>query len=508
MTVPRVLFPLLVFGSLGVTAITVPSLLPAGSAPAAESSPATATHLSATAHSRLLGLRHCMQGEPLCTDFEAVEILQEKVGQTLHDDIQQTLQDRVGPMSAHHGALKPDPDPGELPHSPVVELSLDVESDGAVWPAAEWSSHTLSQGEHLAALWNRRWGLRLQTLFQLGADPDNARLLDVVHPGQQIEWQVDPDGELKRLRLWADRAQGHEWVRLDGTDQFTRMEISAEREINHRLLLGEVQGNLADSLGTHAGLTPATAQAIGFLLEDHLPLGGKIVTGDQYTMLVELETLAGDDVPYDIRLLAFAFFGATQVLTAVRHADGHFYTPEGRPLLPAFDRRPFKGDHRMTSGFSKGRRHPVTGRVAPHNGTDFAMPVGTPIVAPADGRVTQVDHHPHAGHFLEIAHGQGFSTRYLHLQKALVRPGQQITRGQRIALSGNSGRTTSAHLHYELHVNGRPVDAMRAELPRGEPLRGPELARFQHTARPLLAELREASAAQQLAMQPSSGTGL
>jgi len=133
--------------------------------------------------------------------------------------------------------------------------------------------------------------------------------------------------------------------------------------------------------------------------------------------------------------------------------------------------------------------------------------VGTPIIAPADGKVTQVDSHRHAGHYLVIEHGQGYTTRYLHLQKALVRPGQAVERGQRIALSGNSGRTTSAHLHYELHVDGRAVDAMRAQLPENEVLTGAELERFQRIAKPLIAELRDATPARQIAMHPFPGQG-
>lgn len=508
MPVTRVLFSLLVFGSLGVTAITIPSLLPAGPAPAAESSANSLITLSGAAHHRLLGLRNCLEAESLCTDFGAAGVIQAGLEPLLQEEPQPAGPNPVESVDLSRATLNPEPETAGALSSPVVELSLDVDGDGKVWPAAEWSRHTLRQGEHLAALWSSKWGLRLHTLYQIGADPENAVLLDIVHPGQEIEWQVDPDGELKRLRLWADRGRGHEWVRLDGTDHYTRMEISNEREISHRLLLGEVHGTLPDSLATNTGLTPAAARAIGLLLEDHLPLGEQVHEGDQYTLLVEIETLHGDDTPYDFRLLAFAFVGASKVLTAARHADGRFYTPTGRPLLPPFDRHPFKGDYRITSGFSNGRRHPVTGRVAPHNGTDFSMPVGTPVLAPADGRVAQVDSHPLAGRFVVIEHGQGFSTRYLHLQKSLVQPGQQVTRGERIALSGNSGRTTSAHLHYELHVNDRAVDPMRVELPRGEPLSGTELALFQRTAQPLLAELREAAASRQVAMQPLSASDL
>ncbi|MGM0812972.1 MAG: peptidoglycan DD-metalloendopeptidase family protein [Pseudomonadota bacterium] len=506
MPVFRVPFSLLVLGSLGLTAISVSSLLPAGPAPAAESPPGAPATLARPVHDRLLHFRSCLQKTPFCSDFIMVSAersahqkeIVEAAPQVL---LQNPAANRSTPARQDTGLPIPsagaafDPDPAR-------------DGDRSIWPAAEWSRHTLREGEHLTALWNSHWGLRLRTLFQLGSDPENARLLDVVHPGQKIEWQTDAAGGLKRLRLWTDRARGHEWVRLEGTEAFTRVEISTEREVGHRVLQGKVRGSVVDSLREEPGLVPATARAIGVLLGNHLPPGEEMGSGDRYTLLLEIERLAGDDTPYDIRVLAFELSRKNGILTAVRHADGRFYTPEGQPLLPPFDRHPFEGEYRMTSGFSDGRRHPVTGRVAPHNGTDFAMPVGAPILAPADGRVTRVEHHPLAGRLLMIEHGQGFSTRYLHLQKALVQPGQRVRRGQRIALSGNSGRTTSAHLHYELHIDGRAVDPMRVQLPRGAPLSGAELARFQRTAQPLLLGLAEAAAPGQLAMQPLPGTGL
>lgn len=506
MPVFRVPFSLLVLGSLGLSAITVSSLLPAGQAPAAESSPGAPATLATAAHDRLLHFRNCLQETPVCTDF--LELLTEGSGsqQAFFEVGRQALP----PNQRADPRTPASQDTGSSIRSAgaVLDLELGREEAGGIWPTAEWSWHTLREGEHLAALWNSRWGLRLRTLFHLGGDPQNARLLDVVHPGQKVEWQTDAAGRLKRLRLWTDRAQGHEWVRRQGTEEFTRVEISTVREVGHRVLQGEVRGSIVDSLREAPGLDPATARAIGRLLGDHLPPGEEIRAGDRYTLLLEIETLAGDDTPYDIRLLAFDLSRMDGILTAARHADGHFYTPEGEPLLPPFDRHPFQGEYRMTSGFSDERRHPVTGRVAPHNGTDFAIPTGTPILAPADGRVTRVEHHPLAGRLLMIQHGQGFKTRYLHLQKALVQPGQQVTRGQRIALSGNSGRTTSAHLHYELHIDGRAVDPMRAKLPRGAPLSGAELTRFQRTARPLLVGLAEASAPRRVAMQPLPDTGL
>ncbi|MFO8142850.1 MAG: peptidoglycan DD-metalloendopeptidase family protein, partial [Marinobacter sp.] len=107
----------------------------------------------------------------------------------------------------------------------------------------------------------------------------------------------------------------------------------------------------------------------------------------------------------------------------------------------------------------------VTGRVSPHNGTDLATPIGTPIMSTGDGIVHRTGDHPFAGKYVEIDHGNAYKTRYLHLHKVLVKRGQKIERGDRIALSGNTGRSTGAHLHFELHINGRPVNALTADIP-------------------------------------------
>lgn len=107
----------------------------------------------------------------------------------------------------------------------------------------------------------------------------------------------------------------------------------------------------------------------------------------------------------------------------------------------------------------------VTGRISPHNGTDFATPVGSPIYSTGDGRVVALRDHPYAGKYLVIEHNSVYTTRYLHLSRFLVKKGQQIKRGQKIALSGATGRITGPHLHFEVLVRGRAVDAMKANLP-------------------------------------------
>ncbi|AHE98385.1 peptidoglycan DD-metalloendopeptidase family protein [Thioalkalivibrio paradoxus] len=392
--------------------------------------------------------------------------------------------------------------PGAATSYEPVELDLDPP------PAqrTQWFRHTLRAGESLGALWNSAWDLQLTTLYGMLADSDSARILNLVHPGQEVEWRVDDNGELLHLRLWTDEALGHEWVR-DDDGSFARGEVRNIREITHLVLSAEVRGNIEASLAARNELSPDAAEALGVLLDRHLPVRKQARTGDRFTLLLEQEMLVGDDTPYEIRLLAFEYRGKEVDISAARYTDGRFYTLDGESLLPPFDRKPFAGKHPVSSGFNLRRRHPVTGRTAPHPGTDFAMPIGTPILAPADGTVTRVDFHPYAGRYVEIEHGQGYSTRYLHLQRALVAKGDEVRRGERIALSGNSGRTTGPHLHYELHVDGRPVDVLRAELPSNETLADHELEQFQRMAAPMIAELRDAAPMRQIAMRPFAELG-
>ena len=106
----------------------------------------------------------------------------------------------------------------------------------------------------------------------------------------------------------------------------------------------------------------------------------------------------------------------------------------------------------MTSNFGV-RVDPFTKQLAQHSGIDFVTPVGTPVVATGDGVVSKAGQDPAYGNFIEIAHGDGFVSKYAHNSKLFVKPGQTITRGQLIAKSGSTGRSTGPHLHYEIHQN-------------------------------------------------------
>ncbi|MBD3161487.1 MAG: peptidoglycan DD-metalloendopeptidase family protein [Candidatus Eisenbacteria bacterium] len=104
------------------------------------------------------------------------------------------------------------------------------------------------------------------------------------------------------------------------------------------------------------------------------------------------------------------------------------------------------------------RRDPFTGRRAQHNGLDFQAVPGTPVHAPADGEIGFVGYNGDFGLCVEVAHRDGIETVYAHLKSAAVKPGQKVTRGQKLGAIGSSGRSTGPHLHYEVRVDGRAVD--------------------------------------------------
>ena len=123
----------------------------------------------------------------------------------------------------------------------------------------------------------------------------------------------------------------------------------------------------------------------------------------------------------------------------------------------------------LSSQFTKSRFHPILHENRPHEGIDVTAPTGTPIVAPATGVVVMAGNDKGYGLTVEIDHGNGIRTRFAHCSRLAVKTGQRVTRGQLIAAVGGTGLATAPHLHYEVHVNGKPVDPLTYVLPESNP---------------------------------------
>lgn len=126
---------------------------------------------------------------------------------------------------------------------------------------------------------------------------------------------------------------------------------------------------------------------------------------------------------------------------------------------------------RLSSHFGK-RRHPISGYTRLHKGTDFAAPTGTPVYAAGHGVVERASRYGGYGHYVRIRHANGYKTAYAHLSRygRGIRSGKRVRQGDVIGYVGSTGASTGPHLHYEVYINGRAVNAMTLKLPTGRKL--------------------------------------
>jgi murein DD-endopeptidase MepM/ murein hydrolase activator NlpD len=175
------------------------------------------------------------------------------------------------------------------------------------------------------------------------------------------------------------------------------------------------------------------------------------------------------------RILAASYEGEIASANAFwvdgRQDWGNYYDDEGRAVRKSFLKSPLNY-RRISSGFSRARRHPVTRRVVPHHGVDFAAAAGTPVVATADGRVASAGWEGALGRAIRLRHGSEYVTVYGHLQRMAkgIRPGVEVRQNQVIGYVGSSGRATGPHLHYTVLRYGSPIDPMRMKNPPAKPL--------------------------------------
>jgi murein DD-endopeptidase MepM/ murein hydrolase activator NlpD len=140
---------------------------------------------------------------------------------------------------------------------------------------------------------------------------------------------------------------------------------------------------------------------------------------------------------------------------------------------------------RITSGFGW-RFHPILHFGRLHAGIDFGAPTGAPIVAAADGQVVAAGYAGGYGRQVRIVHSTGIVTTYSHMSSMAASPGLQVRQGQVIGYVGSSGLATGPHLHFEVRINGQPVNPLTARLVSRPTVQAPQLAAFKARLKDLL----------------------
>ena len=159
-------------------------------------------------------------------------------------------------------------------------------------------------------------------------------------------------------------------------------------------------------------------------------------------------------------------------------SEGH-YDKYGKSVKKALMKTPINGA-RLSSPFGM-RKHPIDGYNKMHRGTDFAAPMGTPIMASGDGVVKKAGWCGGGGNCVKIKHNSTYQTVYAHMSKFArgIKTGVRVKQGQTIGYVGSTGKSTGPHLHYEVIVNGKKVNSQKLKLPSGKILKGSERKLFE-----------------------------
>lgn len=205
--------------------------------------------------------------------------------------------------------------------------------------------------------------------------------------------------------------------------------------------------------------------------------------GDRFRVLYEEKVCDGDVIAIDtVRYAIFSRNGQNLPMVMYNQKDGGniWWNEKGESMRKAFLKAPLKFS-RISSGFSYARRHPVTRRVQPHTGIDYAAPKGTPVMSIGDGVVTSMKYEGAGGNTIRIRHNSVYSTAYLHLSGYAkgLKAGQRVRQGQVIGYVGSTGRSTGPHLDFRVWKNGSPINPLKMESPPAEPLRQENMPSFE-----------------------------
>ncbi|EMI5489429.1 murein DD-endopeptidase MepM [Providencia stuartii] len=351
----------------------------------------------------------------------------------------------------------------QLPDEGVVDDSDGAEgTDSAIIP----HEYVVASGDNLSSILTQ-FGIESGDVATLANQHKALRNLKI---GQTLNWSLTDQGELESLTWEVSRRETRIYTRVGSTNKFEETKEIREGEWQNSILPGVINGSFAQS-ASQAGLTRNEGREVIKALQWQIDFR-KLKKGDKFTVLMSREILNGRNE--QSQLVGVRLNSGGKDYYAFRAEDGKYYDSEGNGLERGFLRNPTAKQFRVSSQFNPRRVNPVTGRVAPHKGVDFAMPVGTPVLAVGDGEVIVSKYSGAAGNFIAIRHGRQYTTRYMHLRQLLVKPGQKVKRGDRIALSGNTGRSTGPHLHFEVWINQQAVNPLTAKLPSSGGLTGKE----------------------------------
>lgn len=197
--------------------------------------------------------------------------------------------------------------------------------------------------------------------------------------------------------------------------------------------------------------------------------------GDRFRVVYDEKSVEDEVIAVDTIRTA-QFIRGTDTLSCFMFNQGDggniYWNGKGESMRKAFLKAPLHFS-RISSGFSYARKHPITRKVQPHTGVDYAAPAGTPVVSIGDGTVIAVGYKGAGGNTVKIRHNSVYTTAYLHLKGYAkgVKTGARVRQGQTIGYVGSTGRSTGPHLDFRVWKNGSPINPLKMQSPPAEPVR-------------------------------------
>lgn len=204
--------------------------------------------------------------------------------------------------------------------------------------------------------------------------------------------------------------------------------------------------------------------------------------GDRFKVLYQEKICDGDVVAVDtVRYAVFSHGGEEFPAIMFEQKDGGnlWWNEKGESMRKAFLKAPLQYS-RISSGFTYARKHPITRKVQPHTGVDYAAPTGTPVMTIGDGVVVEKGYKGAGGNTVKIKHNSVYTTAYLHLSKYAsgLQVGQRVKQGDVIGYVGSTGRSTGPHLDFRVWKNGTPINPLTMDSPPAEPIKESNMAAF------------------------------
>lgn len=331
----------------------------------------------------------------------------------------------------------------------------------------------LRRGETLSGLMNRLDVTPLdgaQALMSL-TEPE---FLDArrVRPGLEVSAYMT-DGQLTAFAMESEPGRRLLAKRTDG-GEFKGFELQSRLTAMPQVVSGTIETSLynqARELGAGDQQVVDFAQVFAYDVD----FQREVHPGDTFELVFDVMRDERGEVIKRGAVLYAALNGR-----AVNKSFYRFTTPDedvtdyfqanGESATKFLMKTPINGA-RLSSSFGR-RRHPISGYTRLHKGTDFAAPSGTPVFAAGHGTVERASRYGGYGNYVRIKHSKGYKTAYAHLSRygRGVRSGRRVRQGDIIGYVGSTGASTGPHLHYEVYVNGKAVNAMRLKLPTGRKL--------------------------------------